>query len=179
MLKNLMQISEHIRDKVSVDYFFIKGKIDLDADYFINKIKESCQSKDNMNYKTNIQSLMTPFQFFSKDPNFLQILKNFIELIDSNYDFVRYCVSDAWGFEVKQNEKTKYHAHARSIWSGVLYLNSSTQELKFPEINKSVKPERGVFALFSPFLMHGCEPNNDEISKFGISFNLDELVEKW
>ena len=99
-----MQISEHIRDKVSVDYFFIKGKIDLDADYFINKIKESCQSKDNMNYKTNIQSLMTPFQFFSKDPNFLQILKNFIELIDSNYDFVRYCVSRYYHFSTNSSK---------------------------------------------------------------------------
>ena len=175
-----MKISEHITDKVSVDYFFITGKIDLNAEYFINKIKESCQSEDNMNYKTNIQSLMTPFKFFSQDQNFLNLLQNFIELIDNNYNFASYHVTDAWGFEVKKNENTKYHAHARSIWSGVLYLNSSTQELKFPEINKSVKPERGVFVLFSPFLMHGCEPNKEEISKFGISFNLEEaLPKKW
>ena len=99
---------------------------------------------------------------------------HFIELIDKKYNFPKYHIKDAWGFEVSKDEKTLYHSHATSLWSGVLYLNSSNQILQFPEINESVKPEEGAFALFSPFLEHGCEINKENTSKFGISFNMSE-----
>ena len=174
-----MQIIKHKESKVNVNYFYFSGKVDLDEKYFIEKIKQGCAAPGEKNYQTNIKGKMTDWGFFLSDQNFLNILTRFIDTVDKNINMGNYYLKSSWGFSVGYGGQTDFHKHIPSVWSGVLYLNSSTQELKFPEINKSIKPERGVFALFSPFLMHGCEPNNDEISKFGISFNLDELVEKW
>ena len=74
MLDNLMIIYKDIQKKVPRDYFFIQGKIQLDAKYFINKINQSCGSKENLNHITNVKGNMTPFDFFKNDPNFTKLL---------------------------------------------------------------------------------------------------------
>jgi hypothetical protein len=173
-----MEIIKELEKKCLMDFFFIKGKINLDSEYFIKKIKEGCNSNNNLNFKTNIKSLMTSFNFFNQDQKFLEILQKFIFYIDDNYDFPQYALGDSWGLEVRPNEKTVFHSHQGYVWSGVVYLNSSSQELIFKEINEKIKPEEGSFALFSPFLSHGCERNQDNYSKFGLSFNMKE-VKNW
>jgi len=170
-----MLITKELNKKIEKEYFFIKGKIEIDSNYFIEKIKQSCSSNLNLNYKTNVKSLMTPWDFFVNDKKFIQIIINFVDYIDKNYNMVSYKLHEAWGIQVKPNEKTNFHTHYQTLWSGVLYLNSSKQNLIFPDIKEEVKPEPGSFALFSNFLNHGCERNKEDFSKFGISFNFAEV----
>jgi len=170
-----MQIHKEIQKKVLKDYFFIKGKIEIDSEYFIKKIKEGCESNSNLNFRTNIKGLMTTFDYFNTDIEFQKILQKFIHYIDDNYSLHKYTLRESWGMEVRKNERTLFHSHSENLWVGVLYLNSSSQELIFDEINEKVKPEPGSFALFSPFLTHGCHRNQDNHSKFGISFNMTEI----
>ena len=174
MLNKTVLISKEVNRKFKKEYFFIKGKVDLKSNYFIEKIKNSCSSDNNLNFKTNIKGLMTPWNFFVDDKNFINLVSLFVDYIDDNYENKNYYLRDAWGFEIKPNQKTTYHAHKEASWCGVIYLNNCQQLLNFPEIKESIKPEIGAFALFSPFLNHGCERNYDIISKFGISFNMYE-----
>jgi len=170
-----MIVNKEFNRRVAREYFWIQGILDVDCQYFIEKIKESCASEDNNNYKTNIKGLMTPFKFFLQDEKFLkQIALPLVEYIDENYHFKRYHLFDAWGFEEKPKEKTIFHDHQEALWSAVLYLNNCEQPLEFPQIKQQVKPEEGAFCIFSPFLSHGCNKNPDNVSKFGMSFNFNE-----
>ena len=173
-----MIITKDVNRKVSKEYFFITGKLELNCNYYIEKIKKACNSDNNMNYQTNIKSLMTPFSFFKEDKNFQKLLYPIIDHLDLHYNLPKYGLHEAWGFEVKPREKTLYHDHKESFWSGVIYLNSSNQTLNFPEIHEKIKPEAGVFGIFSSILQHGCEKNPDDFSKFGMSFNIKE-VKSW
>jgi len=172
MLNKTMFISKEVNRKFNKEYFFLKGKINIESDYFIEKIKNSCSSDKNLNFKTNVKGLMTPWQFFSNDKKFLDVVKLFVNYIDDNYNNSNYHLDSAWGFEIRPHEKTIYHAHNEAKWCGVIYLNNCEQPLNFPEIKEHIKPETGAFALFSPFLIHGCERNSDNNSKFCISFNM-------
>ena len=170
-----MQIIKHKESKVKVDYFYFTGKIDVDEKYFIEKIKEGCVAPEEKNYQTNVKGKMTGWQFFLKDENFLKIFTKFVSYIDDNINLPHYSLSEAWGFELNLNERTLFHSHEQNLWSGVLYLSSSNQTLNFPQINEKLKPEIGTFALFSPFLNHGCSKNEDQFPKYGISFNVNEI----
>ena len=170
-----MIITKEFNRKVERDYFFIQGILNIDSQYFIQKIKESCASKDNNNYKTNIKGLMTPFEFFKQDQKFLtEVIIPVIDYVDENYKLNNYHILDAWGFEVRPKEKTEFHDHQGALWSGVIYLNNCEQPLEFPQIKQKMKPQEGAFCVFNSFLSHGCKRNLDNISKFGISFNFAE-----
>jgi len=175
VLIRIVQIIKHKESKVSVDYFYFTGKVDLDEKYFIEKIKEGCAAPGEKNYQTNIKGKMTDWKFFVRDQHFINIFSNFTRYIDANIDLAHYYLTDAWGFELNFNEKTLSHRHNESLWSGVLYLSSSNQTLNFPQIREKLKPEIGTFALFSPFLYHGCARSDDNFSKYGISFNANEI----
>jgi hypothetical protein len=164
-------IQKHFNRTIKKEYFFIEGKIEIDSDYFIEKIKQGFDEKEAMSYKTNIKGKMTSWKYFNNDVNFLKIANYFISIMDKDYNFPKYFLQDSWGYCVDKYEDTAFHEH-RSIFSGVLYLNDADQTLNFPEIKQSVKPEKGKFALFSPFLNHGCKVNQGD-KKWGISFNFD------
>lgn len=170
-----MIINKELQKKVLQDYFFIQGKIKLDAKYFIKEINQSCNSDSNLNYKTNVKGAMTPFQYFKNNKKFLNLLQSFIEYVDDNVELPKYNLMDAWGFSLKPSEKTVLHNHYGFVWSGAIYLNSCNQTLDFPEINQSIKPDEGSFVLFSSFLKHGCSKNLDNSIKFGMSFNMMEM----
>ena len=170
-----MIVEKISKNKVEQDYFFIKGKIDIDNKYFIDKIKNCWGTENQKKEETNIKGFMTNPNFFNYDENFIKIVKKFIECVDSTIKLRPYTLVNSWGFELKKNEFTILHNHFESPWSGVMYLNSSLQNLIFPDIKEEVKPEPGVFALFSGFLNHECNKNKEEHSKFGISFNMLEM----
>ena len=170
-----MQIIKHKEAKVNVDYFFFTGKVDIDEKYFIEKIKEGIAAPGERNYQTNIKGKMTDWRFFVQDENFLEVFRKFVRYIDENLKMSRYVLSDAWGLELNYNERTLFHKHGQAYWSGVLYFSSSNQTLDFPQIGERLKPEVGTFALFSPFLEHGCLRSNDKFPKYGISFNAAEI----
>ena len=177
MLLENMIVNREFNRKFKKDYFFIQGILEIDCKYFIEKIKESCVSENNNNYTTNIKGLMTPFEFFKKDEKFLkQVSLPLINYIDENYDLRNYHLFNAWGFELKPGGKTTFHDHHTSLWSGVVYLNDCKQPLEFPEIKQECKPQKGAFCVFNSFLLHGCRKNQDNISKFGMSFNFNETT---
>mgnify|MGYP003114419365 FL=1 len=174
MVCSLMHISKELQKKVQKDYFFIKGQLDIDCNYFIQKIKQGVEEKENMSYRTNVKGKMTSWKFFNEDQNFLKILRKFINYIDDNYTFPPYSVKDSWGFINLPGEKTNFHNHHEAIFSGVIYLNDCEQPLLFNEINEKIDPKPGSFGLFSSWLYHGCNVNDTDNCKFGISFNMNE-----
>ena len=167
-----MRIHNHIENQVLTDYFLIEGTVDVDKDYFINKIKKGFGEENNMNFKTNVRDLMTDYKYFNTDEKFLNIVKDFISYIDARFNMDEYRLFDSWGYCVRTGNQTRFHHHKPSMWSGVLYLNDHPQTLKFPEVKKEIKPAEGKFALFSSFLNHGADRHDSEETKWGISFNL-------
>ena len=71
-------IDHHIEDEVLTDYFFIEGTIDINSEYFIEKIKKGFQEDSNMGFKTNIRDLMTSYFYFNEDKEFGKLLNQFI-----------------------------------------------------------------------------------------------------
>ena len=72
-----MIIEKHIEKQVLQDYMFIEGTIDIDTNYFLNKIKEGFQKEDNNNYHSNIKDRMTSWTYFNEDEKFLKFkIKN-------------------------------------------------------------------------------------------------------
>jgi len=173
-----MIIEKFFNKKVDKEYFFVKGKIDLDTNYLINKIKSCWGTEQELSTVTNVKGLMTDWKFFNKDEKFLEPLSKINYYIDHEINLKPYNLAEAWGIELRKNNCTAYHDHVGNVWSGVIYLNSSSQNLIFPEIKQEVKPEPGAFAIFSGFLIHGCAPNNEDFSKFAIAFNMGE-VRNW
>jgi hypothetical protein len=170
-----MIINKHIQRKVSLDFIFIHGKIDINCKSFISKIKKGFKGEGNLNYRTNVRDKMTSFDYLINDKEFLNILKPMIQYIDRHTSFTKYTLSDAWGFQSSKGAETTRHDHRGNEWSGVIYLNNHEQTLDFDEIDISVKPEPGSFALFSSFLSHGAKQHNFSNTKFGISFNFKAL----
>ena len=172
MLLTHMIIQKHIEKKIQRDYFFIEGVLEIDADYFLKKIDQGVQEKDNMNFKTAIKGKMTPYKYFLEDPIFVKLVNNFVDYLDENINLTRYQLGDAWGYKIGNQEHTTFHEHFPALWSGAIYLNDNEQILEFPEINKGVKPSVGKFVLFSSFLEHGCKKNMSNNLKYGLSFNM-------
>ena len=45
-----MKVNKFVRSKIERDYFFVKGKLKIDVDYFIQRIEEGIQHKDNQSF---------------------------------------------------------------------------------------------------------------------------------
>jgi hypothetical protein len=175
MLNKVMLIEKEIYKPYKINYFFIKGKIQIDSEYFIKKIQEACRSNDNLNHKTNLSGLMTNFKCFNKDELFINTISPLIEYVSNNkYVENPYFLKDAWGFEQIYLSDTKIHNHSNSAISGTIYLNDHKQSLEFPDIGEKVKCEKGSFAIFSSFLPHRCGINLYKTPRFGLSFNFEE-----
>ena len=169
-----MIIEKVLNKKVQKEYFFIKGKIDLNSEYFINKIKSCWGTEQQRTSFTNVKGLMTSWDYFNNDEEFFKIISQLIYCIDSQINLSPYKLVESWGLELKKNQYTAFHDHQSRYWSGVIYLNSSQQDLIFPEIKEKIKPEPGAFGMFSAFLQHGCELNKEDTSKYAMSFNMSE-----
>tara|TARA_R100001082_G_scaffold47726_1_gene25527 strand:- start:1202 stop:1726 length:525 start_codon:yes stop_codon:yes gene_type:complete len=170
-----MKIKKVIKSKMEREYFFIKGKLDIDCKYFIKKIEEGIQAENNKNYQTNVVGKMTSYIYFLNDKNFIKSLLPVFDTIDS-YSFKEcnaYILKEAWGFKEGFSEYTKEHRHLPSFLSGVIMLNKHHQSLFFPTINEHVNCEPGNFSLFSSFLPHKNNRNLTDKIRYGLSFNLN------
>jgi hypothetical protein len=167
-----MLIEKENTFKIEKDCLFLIGKLNLNTNYFINKINQGVHQSNNNNYKTNVVGLMTSWDYFCEDEKFLKALFPIFDKLD-NYSFIKnYYLDTAWGIIEKFGGRTKSHNHIPSIFSGVIYLNDHPQELIFPSINEKVKPEKGKFVLFSSDLIHLAKRNISHKDKYAISFNL-------
>ena len=166
-----MKVDKEIISTIEQKYYFISGKVKLDATYFMTIIEEGLKESD-LHYKTNIQGFMTKYNFFNKDPHFHDVLHKILNSVDKYPDTKQYELDTAWGYKEDKNSYTILHDHVPSYLSGVIYLNRHKQKLLFPEINQTVTPEEGRFVIFSSFLKHKTEKNVLKKCKYAISFNL-------
>ena len=165
-------INKSIKGQINKPYFFYNGRIsNINSKYFIKKIDEGCSLNTNNSFKTNVKGEMTSYSFFNKDKEFLKILFQFFDIIDEDKRTEGYILNSSWGIKNNFSHYTKEHNHEGSYFAGVIYLNSHTQLLEFPEINEVVKPEIGAFAVFSSFLKHKCRRNVTDKIKYALSFN--------
>jgi len=172
-----MNFDKKIISEIKQPYFFFKGTFDkIDSKYFIKKIDEGCELKDNNSFQTNVIGGMTSWDYFNQDPKFIKILQTFMDFLDKNISLTKYQLTDAWGYRMNSGGETREHGHKPNLWSGVLYLNKHKQTLDFPEINYSVKPEKGKFVLFSSILLHKSDRHRENNPKYGISFNFGQLA---
>jgi hypothetical protein len=168
-----MLLKKIIRSQIEVPYFYTSGIIEnINTNYFIEKIEIGVQQKDNKNFTTNVKGLMTNWKFFNNDLEFLKLLWPIYDLLEKEISKLPgFTLADSWGLRNDLGNYTKSHTHLGSIFSGVIYLNNHDQLLNFPEIDESLKPSIGSFAVFSSFLKHNCLRSLDIRPKYALSFN--------
>ena len=168
-----MKVNKFIKSKIKRNYFFIKGKLKINTEYFINKIEEGIKEDTNLNYKTNLISPITSYKYFMGDEQFYKIIFLLNDMIDKEDlgDDNSYYLADAWGYKSGFGDYTKIHHHSGHIMSGAIMLNKHPQTLYFPEIQEELKPEPGNFVLFSSFLKHVNKRNLSKKIRYGLSFN--------
>ena len=176
MLLKLVIVQKHFEKKILQDYFIVEGVIDVDAKYFIDQIDKGIVREDNLSNRTYVRDQMTSWDYFIQDTKFIKILQTFMDFLDKNISLTKYQLTDAWGYRMNSGGETREHGHKPNLWSGVLYLNKHKQTLDFPEINYSVKPEKGKFVLFSSILLHKSDRHRENNPKYGISFNFGQLA---
>ena len=167
-----MEIQKEIKSKIEQDYFFIEGTLDLDCEYFINKIEEGIKKSTIPIGKTSVKGGMTDWDFFVKDKKFHPILVEIIDCIEQlKLVKHKFSIQSVWGVRTGFGEYAQEHDHLPSLISGVIYLRDHSQKLCFPQIKKEIIPQCGKFALFSSFLNHYNRRNIIDENKYGIAFN--------
>ena len=167
-------MKKKIISKIEQPYLFFKGKFNkINTKYFINKIEEGCKANDNNSFRTNIIGEMTNYIYFNKDLEFLKLIWQIFDMVDEVERNIKYFLVESWGVKNSISHYTKNHRHRGCFFSGVIYLNKHSQKLNFPEINETLQPDIGSFAIFSSFLEHGCKRNQTEKIKYGLSFNVN------
>ena len=167
-----MNIEKEIISKRNIDYLFLSGTIDIDSEYFIQKIEEGINSNNNLSYKTNVKGKHTSFEYFVDDKNFHDFALNIVDYLETiEFNFKPYELKEAWGIKLGYADYSQIHDHFGCYLSGSLYLNEHNQELIFPEIKKSIKPKKGQFVIFSSDLKHYTKKNIFNENKYGIGFN--------
>jgi len=173
-------LNKYIEKKIQVPIFFAECSIDITdiKDYFISKIEENINSKENNNYITNVKGKMTSWNLFANDQNFHKILDKGTEQIGKFIKLPRSYLANAWGIKIEKGNETIFHNHRENEFSGILYLNNTELPIHFPELNIYIVPKTGTFLFFSAILNHGTDVNKSEESKYAIAFNFN-LFKDW
>jgi hypothetical protein len=147
-------------------------------DYFVKEINKNISSK--MDNKTNVKAQMTDFQHFTNDENFNLFISSIHKVIYEGWgnDLENFKVKDAWGVKINDKDhEVKPHTHAsiNNVVSGILYLSNKGPGTHFPELDITVKEEAGKYVLFNSCLIHEVKKYNQEIERYTMAFNLDEI----
>jgi len=169
-----MIINRHIERKIKKEVFLIEYEMNINHKYFINQIENGISSSNNLNYVTHVQGKMTPWTYFIKDINFLNIVKSSLNYLDTKVSIRKCFLSEAWGNKIEYNDHVREHDHETCIVSGVLYLNNSKQKLYFNELDIEIIPKIGKMVLFHPCLKHYTKPSLDKTTRYSIAFNYKE-----
>ena len=170
-------INKYIEKEINIPIFFSECSIDITdtKDYFISKIEESINSKENNNHKTNVKGKMTPWNFFVNDQNFHKILDKGVGQISKFIKLKKSYLEEAWGIKIEKGNETLFHNHDECKFSGILYLNNTELPIYFPQLDINIVPKMGTFLLFSAILNHGTNVNKSEQAKYAIPFNFSEV----
>jgi len=167
-----MKVYKYIKAKTEVDYFFVKGHLDIDPGYYIKKIEEA----PHFDHKSNILGLMTEWNYFIKDKMFFkQIMIPILDLLQEEDFDHPYLPAEAWGFKEGFSEYTREHTHRPCFLSGVIMLNEHPQSLMFNDLKEKLDSKPGNFCIFSSFIKHGNKINSIDEPRYGLSFNLKYL----
>ena len=142
-----MNLTKIIQKQILRDYLFMTGFVDIDSQYFIEKIESQIQGDDNLNGKTNVKGGMTNWSYFAKDEKFWTPffpIQDYLE--ENNCLKSNYLINEIWGVCEPKGAYTRIHNHAPALFGGVIYLNSSNQKLFFPDIKQEIKPEQETTA---------------------------------
>ena len=172
-----ISINKYIEKKIDIPIFFSECSIDIKdtKDYFISRIEESINSKNNNNFKTNVKGKMTSWNFFVNDQNFHSILNKGIEQIEKFTKLRKSILKEAWGIKIEKGDETYFHNHSECEFSGILYLNNTELPIQFPQLNINIVPNTGTLLFFSSILTHGTNVNKLEQAKYAIPFNFYEV----
>lgn len=157
--------------------FLYEIQLEVNDLYLISEIEKHLE-KTNLYYTTNVKGKMTAWNAFNKDDVFLETLERGSSHISQYINLEKSVLHESWGLKIEKGDYTARHHHSTSILSGILYLNEVDQVLMFPELNINVKPKKGTFLLFSPWLEHMTDVNKSEQIKYAIAFNFDEFKDK-
>jgi hypothetical protein len=171
-----IRLNKEIYTKIKQDVFYSEGYIDINTDYFINKIEQGIAHPSNNNNKTYVKGFMTAWDYFIQDEEFIKI---FLKLINKlEYDsslkdsFAHgWTLKECWGIKEIKGCSTSKHNHASSVFSGIIYLNDVNHDLIFDQLNIKLTPKKGKFAFFSGNLDHFTERNLTDSNKYAIVFN--------
>ena len=168
-----MLLNKIIKSKLEVPYIYLSGTIEnINTNYFIEKMEKGFRQENNNNFLTNVKGLMTSWEFFNNDLEFVKLLWPFFDWVEKEIsNLPKFVLKNSWGIRNDLGSYTKSHDHLGSIFSGVIYLNDHNQLLNFPDINENLKPSIGSFAVFSSFLKHNCVRSLDTRPKYALSFN--------
>jgi hypothetical protein len=170
-----MIIQTHFDYKIPKQILFMECMIeDCHSDYFIPLIEKGIKEENNCNYWTNVKGQMTSFDYFNEDETFKKMIIKTISQL--NLSFPNLELQEAWGIKINEGEFTQEHNH-NNAYSGIFYLNDVDAELDFPELNKSVKCQKGKFLFFTGHLYHKTKPLVKG-TKYAIPFNLQDNVKK-
>ena len=176
----MLEIKQHLERSISQPIFFLEFKIKLKPKYFIDKIEEGIEDRDNLSFKTNVMGEMTSYTWFNRDKNFLDIVQKGLDYIDSTnlHEKLPKCLlKESWGVKTGYRNKIKKHDHWGARISGVLYLNNSKQNLLFPQLDMEVKPEVGKLVMFTSILKHQTKLQYNNEKKYAIAFNIFDDLE--
>ena len=118
-----MKINKRIKGKAKIDYILIHGVMDIDNQYFINKINDGIQQNNNENFKTNVHGYMTSWDYFLKDNNFLKTIFPLFDYLDE-LKLKEYSLVSAWGLKESFSHYTMEHDHRPHYLSGIIYLKN-------------------------------------------------------
>ena len=85
-----MEVDKVIKSKIETDYFFVRGQLkDIDTGYFINRIEEGVEAKDNLNFKTNVVGKHTSFTYFCADKEFLKLDTQKLDFLEKMFEDIK------------------------------------------------------------------------------------------
>jgi len=139
------------------------------------KIKNGVGALD---YQTNVNAQMTPWDFFKSDEDFQTLLSNYFFICgkggiyakdyDGKTGHYRILVQNAWGNLMKKGDFVFNHHHLGSEFSSVLYFDShaslDTDVGEFPT-------KRGLIITLPSYCYHSVKTITKDIQRYTLPWN--------
>lgn len=170
-------MSNYTQRKILKDVFLYQTKFNIsnDKDYFISKIEEGIKLDNNLSYVSNVKGKMTDWLFFNQDQRLINYILQVGREIHKFYELPKSQIVNAWGIKINKKDYTEIHNHDQCHFSAVFYLNKTETVINFPELDLIIKPEEGTFLLFSAILNHFTEEHKEDIAKYAIAININQM----
>lgn len=187
---NAMNIQDIFTNFLAIDTIEIKN---------ISTIEKFCYEKINLEPTDLGQSNMSKLELTTLFSSVTLQIESRLSIIKNKFKFkdhLQFKIGRSWINLNQNNNVTKPHLHANSLFSGILYIKCKNsgpivfvnpivahqyvinsdiiQEYnKFTSADMSVIPEVGKLIIFPSWLVHYIENNLDNTDRISIAFNVD------